>query len=143
MATHTTVERLESLIGHDGSEVVYPDLSEPQRRRGFHVQELIDAALRLDYSVTPFEVLPQLAHPQWATNVLVDRVGGNWERFDGLIETQCGVLTGCGRHNQHAVAIWRDVVLDPDGWVYRYSRERCGEHGFYPQCLWIIEEKRQ
>ncbi len=45
-------------IGHDGSEIVWPNLSEPDNRRGFHVQEIIDITIQRDRSVALIEVMP-------------------------------------------------------------------------------------
>lgn len=48
-------DNIYELIGHDGSEIIWPGLVEPFNRRAFHIQELINVAWKLGYSATPFE----------------------------------------------------------------------------------------
>ena len=43
-------------IGHDGSQIVWPDLPEPMCRRGFHPQELIHLCLNHGYAATRVEL---------------------------------------------------------------------------------------
>ena len=45
-------------IGHDGSQIIWPDLPEPMCRRGFHPQELIDVCLARGYAATRIELSP-------------------------------------------------------------------------------------
>jgi hypothetical protein len=47
-------------VGHDGSEIIWPNLPEPKRRRGFHIQEMIDFAWMQSCAVTHFEILSSL-----------------------------------------------------------------------------------
>lgn len=43
-------------LGHDGSEIVWPELPEPQCRRGFHIQEMVDLAYKLGRLLVPIEM---------------------------------------------------------------------------------------
>lgn len=42
--------RMIETIGHDGSEILYPQFDSPKCRRGFHPQECNAAAYRLGYN---------------------------------------------------------------------------------------------
>lgn len=56
MASYTPIERLIEDIGHDGSEVVWPELPEPYNRRGFHTEEFIQPMIQVGYApviITP------------------------------------------------------------------------------------------
>lgn len=45
-ATSIQVQEIIELIGHDGSEILFPALSEPKCRRAFHPQEVTKALLQ-------------------------------------------------------------------------------------------------
>ena len=47
-------------IGHDGSQIVKPELPEPMCRRGFHPQELIHLCLNHGHAATRVELYPVL-----------------------------------------------------------------------------------
>ena len=47
-------------IGHDGSQIMRPDLPEPTCRRGFHPQELIHVCLSHGHAATRVELFPVL-----------------------------------------------------------------------------------
>ena len=76
MALHVPVQELIQEIGHDGSEIVFPELEEPMRRRGFHSQELIYAAWKRGFTVTPIELMPVIAPDAWYIGTVV-RVRGS------------------------------------------------------------------
>src|ERR1043165_3410729 len=61
MAMNEKVATLEKIIGHNGCEIAFPGFREPANRRGFHHQELILAAMKLGFTVTPFELMPAIA----------------------------------------------------------------------------------
>ena len=59
MVMEMPLDQIYTLIGHDGSEIVN-DLPEPSCRRGFHIQELITAAILSGFTVTEIEAFPVL-----------------------------------------------------------------------------------
>lgn len=63
MVLDADVRQLVDMVGHDGGEIFWPGLPDPQRRRGFHIQEMIDVADAFGYSVTPFEAKPLSGGP--------------------------------------------------------------------------------
>lgn len=109
MACDRPLETFLELIGHDGSEIVHPNLNDPWCRRTFHVQECIWAAYKLGYACTPFELSPQLAA---AENYIipVDR------KFDlEIILAGKGVMMGTMPHGmRHAVGFDNGDVYDPN-----------------------------
>lgn len=102
IATNTSLEKFLIEVGHDGSEIWWPDSPEPYCRRAFHIQEMILACHNLGYIVTPFESYP---------------VAGNYDKpldlhpldhnvqVQKIIENSIGVLIGVTRYGSpHAVA---------------------------------------
>jgi hypothetical protein len=126
-------------IGHDGSQVVWPGLNEPSRRRGFHVQECIDVLSRAGYAVTPFEMFPCIT-PAFTVPAYTIVYGGSPEaamrRFRDLVHRTNGVITGHGNVTGHAVAYQRGTVFDPNGQIYSF--DDCEKHGFTPVTAWSI-----
>jgi hypothetical protein len=111
MALDISLEEALKLIGHDGSDIWWPELPEPLRRRSFHIQEMVDLAYRLGKAVIPIEasptVCPQLGGPVKPVpmpDVL---------RIQQYMVGNVGVLTGMGVVGRHAVAWDGSCVLDP------------------------------
>jgi hypothetical protein len=144
MALDVDQASLVDEIGHDGSEIVFDWLDEPMCRRGFHLQELIDVAWRRGYATTQVELLPAVAPTRQRAGgskfVIVRYDEGNFDRFDRLVRTNRGVLSGEGRRCLHAVAFDHGTVFDPDpGSVpYSYSLGVCEEHRFFPNLALIL-----
>ena len=101
-------------IGHDGSEIVLPELPEPARRRGFHFQELIDCAIKRDFTVTPIEVLPY-STPDGTHEFRIDFKIDRRERLIKYMQNTKGVLTGLARQWRHAIAWDGTRYFDPRG----------------------------
>ena len=57
-----TLKDLVELIGHDGSEIVWPDAPSPLDRRGFHMQEITNALQKMCYSAMPVGRGPTLTN---------------------------------------------------------------------------------
>lgn len=53
-----TTDELIADIGHDGSQIVFPELPEPMCRAGYHIQEIQDAAVRRHFAVITVEAHP-------------------------------------------------------------------------------------
>ena len=58
-------------IGHDGSQIIWPDLPEPTCRRGFHPQELIHVCLNHGHAATRVELYPVLARRRTAVDYII------------------------------------------------------------------------
>jgi len=130
------------LIGHDGGEVVFPELAEPRCRRGHHQQELVELAMRNGVYPTPYQVLPslrsecgQFSHPIYAYTI------PRFEIFSDLIKSTKGVLEGQCLRCHHAVAYDHGRIFDPDGQEFTYSAKNCEAHGFYGKQLWIFNQQ--
>lgn len=113
------IDHMVRMIGHDGSEILYPLLPEPHNRKSFHIQELISVAWDLDWRVTPFEPHPMATHDDSGLcNRLVEFQGGNYERMHKLLADYSGVLTGLSKQGSHHAVAWDCLegrIYNPSG----------------------------
>lgn len=145
MALDITTARFEELAGHNGGEIVFHELPEPRRRRGFHTCEAVRVAMILGYSASPIELMPQIAGPPLPQLVRCFYDGRdescNWNLFSELIAYTRGVIECMTRAgNFHAVAYEKGRIFDPDGREFDYSREACESRGLFTTRLWRIEK---
>lgn len=126
MVINMDVAEMLDRIGHDGSEILYPDLEEPSCRRSFHPQECLQVLDSCGYAATPLEALPilQMDATHW---IELDRR----KDFVNHLATADGVFIGEGRKLRHAVAWIGGEVYDPSG-IFTLSE-------FSAQTFWKIK----
>ncbi len=129
MVLGKSTQELIDRVGHDGSEIVFPHLPEPAKRRGFHIQEFIPLILESGFAMTAIEVLPY-STPDGKHEYPIDFP--NYEkRFRNLMSTARGILTGLMSRWHHAVA-WNGCrVFDPFGEIYSYEKRTLRIDAFY------------
>lgn len=150
------INRFLKDIGHDGSEILYPNRPGVLSRRSFHPQECIAVAWERGFAVTCFERTPK--HGISATEFHeLDYSRG----FELTMQRFSGVLVGAASRNRHAVA-WdakHQVVIDNgvpktlpvffgDTFfaITRFNRRdyRINDYpALYPEFLPTQEQKRQ
>lgn len=144
MALDMSVDDLLAWIGHDGSEIIFPDLPPPLCRRGHHIQELIEAALVRGKAVTPVELFPVIGSFPDAKRTRQVLFGegftGNWIRFNQYLTQSRGTIEGTLSLVPHMVAYEHGRIYDPNGHVYEYSREACERRGFITRSLWRVDD---
>ncbi len=140
MTLDIPVETAIRWVGHDGSDVVFPDLEEPMCRRGFHAQELIELAMMGGFWSTPYQLFPSTKseggchlYPLYPS-----QADERCRKFGSVIQTTVGVLEGIGTSCRHAVAYDHGRIFDPDGREYDYTLKNCEAQGFYGKQLWIL-----
>jgi len=128
MALGVEVRTITDLVGHDGSEIWWPELPDPERRRSFHVQEMIRVAIRLGWATTPVEGRPCSSPGSIAPPREVHVQG-----FEEIFYSGVGVLTGVGKFSDrpHAAAWDGKEVYDPNGAVY-------GAEEFEIETFWML-----
>jgi len=116
MALDIDVEQLIKLIGHDGSEIWFPNQKEEHhKKRAFNPSEIMMTVLKMGRYVTPvvaqYEISPvengearQIITPQ--------------SEIIQIMNNHCGVLTGYIRGRRHAVAWDGNMIFDPNGSKY-------------------------
>jgi hypothetical protein len=89
-----------TFVGHDGSEIIYDHLSDPDSRRGFHYQEMIKMCLKLGKAVTRIELAPRLKLRDTSEEAHIVDIGGfewfstNMFHSRGVIDCRTAVGTG-------------------------------------------------
>jgi hypothetical protein len=144
MALDTPVADILKEVGHDGGKIAFRDLPEPMRRRGFHVQELIDVCLARGYAVTLIELFPAMVN---AVNAPVSVIYSNMQagvRFTKAIFSTRGVMEGRkarpgSEPRGHALAYDHGKVYDPDGGEFDFSLEACEDRFLYINWLWRLD----
>ncbi len=90
-------------LGHDGMEVIWPELKKPYCFKGFHIQELIDVSMHRGFSVTEIQSMPTSMPPVSAyIHMRSHNVGPHicysmkkvGPRFKTYLKGQQGVLYG-------------------------------------------------
>lgn len=112
--------------GHDGSEILWPDLPEPKNRRAFGLHEMIDYCV--GNLVYPVEITASVAYGVDEEH-LIDADGIS--RLDWYMGCRSGVLIGMIDERPHAVA-WnfkKQLIYDPDG--LKYGKERFNILSFF------------
>lgn len=123
MILELPVEHLITLIGHDGSEIKYPQLKEPFCRRSFSPHEFFHILLELGYACTPILKEYELG----ADEEVQCRTS---EFMDNMLRTYSGVICGVtSRGNRHSVAWDRRMIFDPTG--IKYFKEDFGVEVFF------------
>ncbi len=107
---------LKKKIGHGGHEIIFPNSPEPYCRRGFHIQEIIDQAFQLNWSVMyiqrQFGLEPFIGDdPTFIIDVHDKRLVAYLTSFPGII-------AGVNGNKNHAVAWDGKMIYDPSGRIY-------------------------
>lgn len=119
-----TPERVMKIIGHDGSAITHAGLPEPLKRRGFHIQEIIDVALYIGYAMTEIQHSPQIVSvPLKSTMeqttmikpIQIKEGDDASRRFKRHIDTSQGILATRTKLKSHAWAYEDGTIYDPDG----------------------------
>jgi hypothetical protein len=108
MAIEVEPEELIKVIGHDGSRKLWPELPEPNCYQGFHLTEVLFAALHFGFAGV---FSPTILYSQSTSSIFEVGIAG----FDPVYR---GVYI-CVNHsgNGHACAFNGPLVFDPAGRV--------------------------
>ena len=129
------VDELIREIGHDGSEVLWPELeSTDLRKRAFHPQECIDVGFKHDIILATIHVMPFTEH--YVTSLKPKAIWSEDDcllRFYKYLDQYEGVMTGRTNFNLgHAVAWDRHNIYDPRAYIKPLEGAN-----FNPQILYI------
>lgn len=101
---------LEREIGHDGSEVWWPDKPQPFCRRGLHIQEIQDCFFRRGKVLYPIDLMPASA-PRGGEPRAIWNLQTCVTRFNAYLDGRLAILITA----THAVAWNGKKVYDPNG----------------------------
>lgn len=101
---------LIKILGHDGSEKIWPQFNPPRCYRSWHIQELVKASLSLGYAVIQIDrVMCSAPSPN-----VQDYINPDIEYFYWTIANSTGVLPVRTQKGEgHALAYNRNVLYDP------------------------------
>lgn len=114
MVLGVTPKDIIDWCGHDGSEIIWPELEDPMKRRAFCLQEMVDfSVLQMRY---PVIVQVDASYGPQASDTLFNPFHEGWhERVSRYLETDA-VLLGLTKSGKHHAVAWdasQGVVLDP------------------------------
>lgn len=121
MVLDIDIKELIRLIGHDGGEIIFPDLPSPGKYRGFHLSEVIPIALSMSFAVTPIDARP-CSTPDGEHDFEVHFTDSPEKRIQFQMFCNPGILTGKMRKWNHAVAWDGYQIYDPIGKVYPFNK---------------------
>jgi hypothetical protein len=112
MCMNVDVEQLIEEVGHDGSELLWPQNIGPTAYRGYHIDELSVLAMIHGYSCTGVTRNLCLGHNE------VDCINVDpFFDFDRLIQGRTGLLLD----DSHCVAWSGSQIYDPSKGIYEYN----------------------
>ncbi len=143
MALDIPVGDVVAEAGHNGGKIIFPHLTEPQCRQGFHFQELVMLAWQHGFAMTPIELFPRLLSTDETHIYPVRNETHCRARFIAAIDSFCGILEGRGKRCHHAVYSHYGKIYDPDPGVpvYEFSFENCEKREFYANQFWIFSPR--
>lgn len=100
-------QKVIDAIGHDGSEINNQGLREPFCRRGFHPEEIMDAAIELGFVSTTVQYCPKLAQYCSVEEFPIWSHQANKKRFLHYLNTTTGIVMG-----------YRDIPFGGHAWSY-------------------------
>ena len=136
MVLDCTINEITDYLEHDGSEILNM-LPEPACRKGFHIQELVDVALLMGYSMTPIEAQPVQLNSEHHEYDLTKwgMFPSTESRFQFYLDNNIGLIVGKAREHYHTVAWDGAVVYDPNGRIYSIDDCRLDI-----QTFWMIKK---
>jgi len=112
MAISCPLPQLLSIIGHDGSEIIYPNKPEPFCRRSFHIQEIIYALWTLGFGVVQFQAIPVT---NFGRVIAYD--------FEKMLDHTCSIICGIGHSGVPHTVMWDGrLIHDPNGTRYEIDK---------------------
>jgi hypothetical protein len=115
-------ETLLEKIGHDGSEIMFPDLKDPFRRQAFHHQELVRVLFELGWIVSTYEFeLQAIIDEQHIRDIKYpDKEAYIKKVLFNSFGVICAIVKSTGKY--HAVAWDGKQCYDPTGFIYPLSK---------------------
>lgn len=125
MVCNTEPREIIEYVGHDGSEVLFPEVDPPKCYRGFHIQEMLDYCIENMFHPVIIQALPvnmpRGADEDSAIIVEFSKWDDPAERIGHYLSCMRGVILGQTMDEKdHAVA-WcptERLVFDPRGQKY-------------------------
>jgi hypothetical protein len=138
MVLDEPVADVRKLFKHSGDEIIFPDLSSPQCRRGHNPYDFIPVALRRGYAMTPVPLRPTIQLDSFHQCEMGSELE-NYDRFSMHVKFSKGLLEMVGQKCGHMVAYDYGTIFDPDGDIYVFSLTTCQDKKLSPFRLWRMD----
>jgi len=122
-------EWVEESLGHDGSEVWWPELGIPWCQRGVHMQEILDIVEASGSLLICYQLMPTSVPIDGGTRKTIWEPEYAMKRFSLILELGPGIVIT----DRHACAWDGSLVYDPNGRIADISEFLCElfvGHGF-------------
>ena len=139
MVFDCSIESMFRRIGHDGSEIIFPELRDPACRKGFHMQEIIDVALIWNYTMTPIELAP-VQTPDGKNEFEITKFHlfkSPQLRYEYYVKKTRGLIEGIASKFWHTVAYDRGKVYDSRGRIYGIKDLKINV-----QRIWVVSKNQ-
>ena len=137
MALDIDANTILEMLGHDGTDIWWPEKTEPLNFRGVHIQECIDVATKMGHGLMPIEFCPMITPDM---KVAPKQIWNDTEcnvRFQNYLTGNIGVLIGERATPKgnfgHAVGWDGENIYDPIGQIYGLDNEH-----FYIREFWML-----
>lgn len=131
MVLKAPMQELINEIGHDGSELWWPDLNPPLCHRGFHIQEFLDVCMKRGKILGYVEAIMTLGGSNRYPPKVIN--GDHEKRWNSYLRNFSGVILGVTRTGgRHAVAWNRDKIFDPRGFIVEREDADLEPDTFHP-----------
>lgn len=118
MLLETDPVNLVKEIGHDGTEVWWPERAGASRMRSIHIREIIECVRTRRRGLMPIELYPVMAPDEDTEPKLLWSMEEAVIRFEKSIRLTSGLLIGQTSYGLgHACAWDGDKVFDPRGYI--------------------------
>jgi hypothetical protein len=131
MLLDAPMDELIKEIGHDGSEVWWPNIDPPECHRGFHVQEFLDLCMKRGKILGWVEAIMTVGG---RNRFPAKEINGDHEkRWNSYLRNFPGVILGVtSSGGRHAVAWNRDKIFDPKGFIVELEDTDLEPDTFHP-----------
>lgn len=119
IALDIPIVQLIDELGHDGSEIIWPDHEEPLNRRSFSIHEMFYLSYEAGYSVMLFNKVWD-SRPTYSAQPLMKNPPNGF--FNESLLKNKGVLVGRINGQRHAVAYQDSMCFDPNGTIYAIDK---------------------
>jgi len=134
-----SLDQIIDLAGHDGGEIINPQLKDPWARRGFHPQEITDIVSRLGYAMVAIEYDPKIVPIKDCIRKSIYTHDQNVKRFEYFLHYTYGVLAAHRNITGHVWAYDHDVLIDPNKENNKLTlQDLCIQDQWIPSCLWYF-----
>ncbi len=109
MVFNKTLDEMETLVGHNGSEIFFPGEKEPECRQGVTMSEITDVGLKLGFGLIRMDINPIAQHTEASMRYIYDDEKSRieWIHSLGLPTIWLGPFASLSQN-------WHHIVYDPD-----------------------------